>query len=96
MGLIRHFAASQRHAFVSIAMAHLLHRLPENTPQEIVAKARSRTYQHRGMAIRALNEEIGAAGPRPSDTVIASTITLLAADVCCHSPTQSRGYYAEI
>ena len=77
-------------------MAHLLHRLPENTPPEVVAKARSQTYQHRGMAIRALNEEISAAGPGPSNTVIAGIITLLAADVCCHSSTRTHGYRDDI
>ena len=84
MDLIHNFPASQRHSFVSIAMAHLLHRLPEGTPKDVMMKARSRTYQHRGMAIRALNQEISScAGKGPSNTLIASTITLFAADVCC-------------
>lgn len=64
-------------------MAHLLHRLPEDTPKDIVMKARARTYQHRGMAISALNQEISSfKGTGPNNTLIASTITLLAADVC--------------
>lgn len=81
MSLIHHFPESQRHAFVSIAMAHRLYRLPEGTSQAFVQNARSKIYQYRGMAIRALNKEISAETAGATNSLIASTITLLAADV---------------
>lgn len=88
MSLLHYFPESQRHGFVSIAMAHRLYRLPEGTSKEFEQKARSITYQYRGMAIRALNQEIGSEATAVSNALIASTITLLAADVRSNPKTR--------
>ncbi|KAK7750297.1 hypothetical protein SLS62_007814 [Diatrype stigma] len=93
MSLIHYFPDSQRHAFVSIAMAHRLYRLPDGTSQAFVQNARSRTYQYRGMAIRALNEEISAKTSGATTGLIASTITLLAADLQLSSAADWRFHF---
>ncbi|EMR64442.1 putative c6 zinc finger domain protein [Eutypa lata UCREL1] len=93
MSLLHYFPESQRHGFVSIAMAHRLYRLPEGTSKEFEQKARSITYQYRGMAIRALNQEIGSEATAVSNALIASTITLLAADLQLSSASVWRFHF---
>lgn len=81
MSILQYFPESQRNGFVSIAMAHRLYQLPEGTSKEFERKAWSTTYQYRGMAIRALNQEISDETTGASSALIASTVTLLVVDV---------------
>ncbi|RYP22029.1 hypothetical protein DL765_001935 [Monosporascus sp. GIB2] len=72
---------SLRHAFVSVVMTHRLYQLPEGTPRDFLLKAQSRSYQYRGMALRALNEEISSEEGGASYGLISSIITILSVDV---------------
>ncbi|RYP46420.1 hypothetical protein DL768_007387 [Monosporascus sp. mg162] len=96
LALIHYFPTSLRHSFVSIAMTHRLHQLPEGTPRDFLLEAQSRNYQYRGMALRALNEEVASEKRGASPALIASAITMLSVDLSLSTVADWRHHFNAI
>ncbi|RYO92582.1 hypothetical protein DL766_008738 [Monosporascus sp. MC13-8B] len=96
LALIHSFPTSVRHGFVSIAMTHRLYQLPEGTPRDFLLEAQSRNYQYRGMALRALNEEISSEEGGASHGLISSIITILSIDLSLSTIAGWRHHYNAI
>ncbi|RYP38858.1 hypothetical protein DL767_002420 [Monosporascus sp. MG133] len=96
LAFIHYFPTSLRHGFVSIAMTHRLYQLPEGTPRNFLLEAQSRNYQYRGMALRALKEEIASEKGGATPGLVASTVTLLSVDLSLSTVTDWRHHFNAI
>ncbi|MCJ1372298.1 hypothetical protein MMC20_003521 [Loxospora ochrophaea] len=68
---------SIRHSLVTTALSGHLFRSQQSASQDSLTENWSRLHRHRGVAIRALNEEIGKESTRSSDATITSVLTFL-------------------
>lgn len=67
-----------RISLISITLAHRMNRMGHGLESNALAET---LYEHRGIMIRSLNEDIGVESRRTSDTVMAGIMTLLLSDV---------------
>lgn len=75
------FPASMCHTMAYLALSHRTQRLFQDVDCSQLMEMRSRFYQHQGLAIRALSEEIGNAKTKCCDLIIASVLVLLFTEV---------------
>jgi hypothetical protein len=69
------------HIMVCLTVNHFIHSLPPGTDKAVTIVNRSKVYQHRGAAIRALSEYIGKDKTRCSDLSIASIMMFMSLEV---------------
>ncbi|KAL5117027.1 hypothetical protein ACEQ8H_005113 [Pleosporales sp. CAS-2024a] len=69
------------HTLVCLALNHFTHSLPVGVSREVAVVTRSKIYQHRGAAIRALSQYVAKDRTRSSDLSIASILVFLAMEL---------------
>jgi hypothetical protein len=69
------------HSMVCLSVNHFIHSLPEGADKGVILANRSKVYQHRGAAIRALSEYVGKNKTRYNDYSISSIMMFLSAEV---------------
>ncbi|RYP43585.1 hypothetical protein DL770_011580 [Monosporascus sp. CRB-9-2] len=77
-------------------MTHRLYQLPEETPRKFLLEAQSRNYQYRGMALRALNEEIASEERGASPALVASAAIMLCVDLSLSALADWRHHFNAI
>lgn len=79
--LLRHATKCPPHLAYSFVCVNVGHRANRSRGQPLYRDLVETFYRYRGMAIRALSEEIESTQGRTSDVFIAGALTLLLADV---------------
>ena len=80
--LLHHFPAAMCHSLVILALGHRLNRmLPKGADPNALIEMRSKLYYHRGVAIRALSENLADERIRNSEMTICSILEFLIIDV---------------
>jgi hypothetical protein len=69
------------HTLVCLSVNHYIHSLPAGTDKSIAAGNRSKIYQHRGAAIRALSQYVGKDRTRCNDLSISSILVFMSMEV---------------
>lgn len=64
-----------------LALSHRIQRLVKNVESSQITEMRSRLWHHRGLAIRAVNEEIDGLSANRLDVAITSVMLLLFTEV---------------
>jgi hypothetical protein len=69
------------HTLVCLSLNHYIHSLPIGSDKSAVAANRSKIYQHRGSAIRALSQYVSKDKTRCSDFAISSILVFMSMEV---------------
>jgi hypothetical protein len=69
------------HTLVCLSVNHYIHSLPIGADKSITADNRSKIYQHRGAAIRALSQYVGKDRTRCNDLSISSILVFMSMEV---------------
>ena len=69
------------HTLVCLGLNHFIHSLPAGSNRELVASNRSKIYKYRGLAIRALSDNVAKETTRSSDLTISSILMFMAMEV---------------
>lgn len=72
---------AMHHTLVCLGLNHYIHTLPPGSNREVVASNRSKIYKYRGLAIRALSENVASETTRSSDLTISSILMFMAMEV---------------
>ena len=83
--MVYHAPISTRHALIYTALTLRAQRAAQEADPSQAICLRSRMYYHRGLAIRALVADISDKDTRNKDTVVASVLSFLVAEVSCLS-----------
>lgn len=80
--ILHHFPAAICHSLVLLALGHRLHRMmPRGADPNTLIEMRSKLYYHRGVAIRALSEDLADERIRNSEMTICSILEFLIIDM---------------
>lgn len=69
------------HTLVCLSLNHFIHSLPAGSDKSVAVINRSKVYQHRGAAIRALSQYVGKNKTQSSDLSIASILVFMSMEV---------------
>ena len=69
------------HTLVCLGLNHYIHSLPPGSDRAVIAGNRSKIYKYRGLAIRALSENVAEETTRSSDLTISSILMFMAMEV---------------
>ena len=69
------------HTLVCLGLNHFIHSLPAGSNREVIANNRSKVYKYRGLAIRALSENVARETTRSNDLTISSILMFMAMEV---------------
>jgi hypothetical protein len=69
------------HTLICLSLNHFIHSLPAGCDRRIVAGNRSKVYKYRGLAIRALSENVAKDNICTSDLTISSVLMFMAMEV---------------
>lgn len=69
------------HTLVCLGLNHFIHSLPDGSNRALIASSRSKIYRYRGLAIRALSENVARETTRSSDLTISSILMFMAMEV---------------
>lgn len=69
------------HTLVCLGLNHYIHTLPQGSNRVLIASNRSKVYKYRGLAIRALSENVAKETTRSSDLTISSILMFMAMEV---------------
>ena len=72
---------TMHHTLVCLGLNHYIHSLPEGSNRALVAGNRLKIYKYRGLAIRALSENVARETTRSTDLTISSILMFLAMEV---------------
>lgn len=72
---------AMHHTLVCLGLNHYIHTLPPGSNRAVVACNRSKIYKYRGLAIRALSENVASDKIRSSDLTISSILMFMAMEV---------------
>jgi hypothetical protein len=72
---------AMHHTLVCLSLNHFIHTLPAGSDRAIIASNRSKVYKYRGLAIRALSENVAKEKTRSSDLTIGSILMFMAMEV---------------
>lgn len=72
---------AMHHTLVCLGLNHFIHSLPAGSSRAIIANNRSKIYEYRGRAIRALSEYVAKEKTRSSDMTISSILMFMAMEV---------------
>lgn len=84
---------AMHHTLVCLGLNHYIHSLPEGSNRALVAGNRAKIYKYRGLAIRALSENVARETTRNTDLTISSILMFMAAEVIS-PPRQERIFKA--
>ncbi|KMP01709.1 hypothetical protein CIRG_01848 [Coccidioides immitis RMSCC 2394] len=77
----RYIPTGMKYTLVSMALNHRIYHLLSRTSRSTLAEALSNLYHYRGLAIRALGEDVGKEKTRSSDATITSVLLFMVTDV---------------
>jgi hypothetical protein len=78
------------HTLVCLSVNHYIHSLPTGSDKSIATGNRSKIYQHRGAAIRALSQYVGKDRTRCNDLSISSILVFMSMEVSAlHAPSSA-------
>jgi hypothetical protein len=69
------------HTLVCLSLNHFIHSLPPGSDKTVAVINRSKVYQHRGAAIRALSQYVGKDKTQTNDLSIASILMFMSMEV---------------
>ncbi|KAH6644252.1 fungal-specific transcription factor domain-containing protein [Boeremia exigua] len=72
---------AMHHTLVCLGLNHYIHSLPPGSNRAVVASNRSKVYKYRGLAIRALSENVAKETTRSSDLTISSILMFMSMEV---------------
>jgi|SRR5690242_4606039 len=72
---------AMHHTLVCLGLNHYIHTLPQGSNRAVIASNRSKVYKYRGLAIRALSENVAKETTRSSDLTISSILMFMAMEV---------------
>ncbi|KAF1925762.1 uncharacterized protein M421DRAFT_69063 [Didymella exigua CBS 183.55] len=72
---------AMHHTLVCLGLNHYIHSLPEGSNRALVVGNRSKVYKYRGLAIRALSENVARETTCSSDLTISSILMFMAMEV---------------
>ncbi|KAF2622860.1 hypothetical protein BU25DRAFT_202235 [Macroventuria anomochaeta] len=72
---------AMHHTLICLGLNHFVHSLPAGSNRAVIAGNRSKIYKYRGLAIRALSENVARDKTRSSDLTISSILMFMAMEV---------------
>ncbi|RJE22437.1 C6 zinc finger [Aspergillus sclerotialis] len=81
MGLLRFFPVSFCHTMAYLVLGHRIQHIVKNVDSSQIMEMRSRLLYHRGLAIRAVNEDVASVKTNHIDLVIGSVMMLLFSEI---------------